>query len=73
MPWSMINSTTFYTLFDEVRQMLFEREITHRTGGEFLRTLKMLMAKIQVMYKKLYIRPLTSPPRHVIGALWTVS
>lgn len=48
MPWAMMSSAAFYELFEDVRQLLLERPITHNTGGEFLYTLKMLMAKIQV-------------------------
>ncbi|KAG9030022.1 hypothetical protein FS837_003379, partial [Tulasnella sp. UAMH 9824] len=47
VPWSIIQSREFYTLFAKLKGVLFNRKVTHGTAGEFLITLKALMAKMK--------------------------
>ncbi|KAF5388164.1 hypothetical protein D9615_000204 [Tricholomella constricta] len=47
IPWPVIESKQFYTLFPALKRQLDRQEITHHTAGEFLHTLKTLMAKIK--------------------------
>ncbi|KAJ7722958.1 hypothetical protein B0H16DRAFT_345238 [Mycena metata] len=47
VPWPVIESRQFYTLFHGMARLLDEQEITHNTAGEFLHTLKTLMAKLK--------------------------
>ncbi|KAG8903434.1 hypothetical protein FRB99_003283 [Tulasnella sp. 403] len=47
IPWNVIQSREFYSLFSRLSYHLFEQETTHRTAGEFLITLKTLMAKLK--------------------------
>ncbi|KAG9089762.1 hypothetical protein FRC06_001400 [Ceratobasidium sp. 370] len=47
IPWPVINSSNFYTLFRHLRQNLDRQAFTHGTGGAFLHNLKTLMAKIK--------------------------
>ncbi|KIO18759.1 hypothetical protein M407DRAFT_31571 [Tulasnella calospora MUT 4182] len=46
MPWDVIRSKEFYTRFSKLRKYLFKQRSTHNNAGEFLLTLKTLMAKI---------------------------
>ncbi|KIO19089.1 hypothetical protein M407DRAFT_31267 [Tulasnella calospora MUT 4182] len=46
MPWDVIQSKEFYTRFSKLSKHLFKQRATHRTAGEFLLTLKTLMAKL---------------------------
>ncbi|KAF7356372.1 VWFA domain-containing protein [Mycena venus] len=47
VPWPVIESKQFYQLFPAMKRLLDKQEITHRTAGEFLHTLKTLMAKLK--------------------------
>ncbi|KAJ7117660.1 hypothetical protein C8R44DRAFT_791229 [Mycena epipterygia] len=47
VPWPVIESKQFYTLFPAMKRLLDKQEVTHRTAGEFLHTLKTLMAKLK--------------------------
>ncbi|KAG8984528.1 hypothetical protein FRB93_006439 [Tulasnella sp. JGI-2019a] len=47
IPWNVIESPKFYTLFSQLRKQLFKQETTHASAGEFLMTLKTLMAKLK--------------------------
>ncbi|KAF8690053.1 hypothetical protein RHS03_09010, partial [Rhizoctonia solani] len=47
IPWPVINSPGFYTLFNRLHQKLDQQPFTHGTGGAFLHNLKTLMAKIK--------------------------
>jgi hypothetical protein len=47
IPWPVIGSREFYTLFSAVKQKLDQQATSHRTAGEFLLTLKTLMAKLK--------------------------
>ncbi|KAG8897412.1 hypothetical protein FRC00_004306, partial [Tulasnella sp. 408] len=49
IPWSVIQSKEFYALFGKLRHLLSSQKCTHGTAGEFLITLKSLMAKIMVI------------------------
>ncbi|KAJ7781844.1 hypothetical protein DFH07DRAFT_389440 [Mycena maculata] len=47
IPWPVIESKEFYTLFPALKRTLDQQEVTHPTAGEFLHTLKTLMAKLK--------------------------
>ncbi|KAG8903433.1 hypothetical protein FRB99_003282 [Tulasnella sp. 403] len=47
IPWNVIQSREFYTLFSKLKKHLFDQKTTHATAGEFLITLKALMAKLK--------------------------
>ncbi|KAG8900443.1 hypothetical protein FRB99_006039 [Tulasnella sp. 403] len=47
IPWNVIQSREFYTLFSKLSKHLFKQQTTHATAGEFLITLKTLMAKLK--------------------------
>lgn len=51
MPWNVIQSKEFYTLFSKLAKQLFRQTVTHRTAGEFLLTIKTLMAKLKVVIR----------------------
>ena len=48
MPWPVIQSPRFYELFGALKTRLEKQPVTHKSAGEFLRVLKMLMAKLKV-------------------------
>ncbi|KAG9024253.1 hypothetical protein FRB95_011741 [Tulasnella sp. JGI-2019a] len=45
--WSVIESRQFYTMFSTLRRHLLDQPTTHESAGEFLITLKTLMAKLK--------------------------
>ncbi|KAG8991998.1 hypothetical protein FRB94_012099 [Tulasnella sp. JGI-2019a] len=47
IPWNVIESREFYTLFSKLSKQLFKQKTTHANAGEFLMTLKTLMAKLK--------------------------
>lgn len=47
IPWPVIESKQFYALFPTLKKTLDLQEVTHSTAGEFLHTLKTLMAKLK--------------------------
>ncbi|KAG8994929.1 hypothetical protein FRB90_000300 [Tulasnella sp. 427] len=47
IPWSVILSSDFYRLFFKLGKTLFNQKTTHDSAGEFLITLKTLMAKMK--------------------------
>ena len=53
IPWPVIESEGFYQLFRRVKKSLDQQPVSHRTAGEFLLTLKTLMAKLKVRLKSL--------------------
>jgi hypothetical protein len=48
IPWPVIGSKAFYRLFSAVKKQLDQQKTTHSTAGEFLQTLKTLIAKLNV-------------------------
>lgn len=48
IPWPVIESREFYTLFSALKKRLDRQEISHPSAGEFLHTMKTLMAKLKV-------------------------
>jgi hypothetical protein len=48
IPWPVIESKEFYKLFAILKRRLDLQKISHPTAGEFLHTIKTLMAKIKV-------------------------
>jgi len=48
MPWPVIESKEFYKLLATLKKRLDIQKISHPTAGEFLHTIKTLMAKIKV-------------------------
>jgi hypothetical protein len=47
MPWPVIGSKEFYKLFSTLKMRLDLQKISHLTAGEFLHTVKTLMAKLK--------------------------
>ncbi|SJL03909.1 uncharacterized protein ARMOST_07266 [Armillaria ostoyae] len=47
VPWPIIESKSFYSLFLVLRKRLDQQALTHPAAGEFLLTLKTLMAKLK--------------------------
>ncbi|KDQ64238.1 hypothetical protein JAAARDRAFT_201615 [Jaapia argillacea MUCL 33604] len=47
IPWPVIESRKFYTLFSALKKCLDKERVTHPSGGVFLQTLKTLMAKLK--------------------------
>ncbi|KAI9455150.1 hypothetical protein BJY52DRAFT_1224767 [Lactarius psammicola] len=47
IPWPVIESEEFYRLFRNVKKTLDKQPTSHHTAGEFLLTLKTLMAKLK--------------------------
>ncbi|KAF9443582.1 hypothetical protein P691DRAFT_778790 [Macrolepiota fuliginosa MF-IS2] len=47
IPWPVIESSQFYALFMTLKRQLDSQKITHPSAGEFLHTLKILMAKLK--------------------------
>ena len=48
IPWPVIESKEFYKLFSALKRKLDQQSTSHHTAGEFLHTLKTLMAKLKV-------------------------
>src|SRR5712691_1490103 len=48
IPWPVIESKEFYKLFGALKRKLDQQATSHHTAGEFLHTLKTLMAKLKV-------------------------
>ena len=48
IPWPVIESELFYTLFTDLYTFLEEDTADHEAAGTFLHKLKMLMAKLRV-------------------------
>ena len=48
LPWPIINSPDFYKLFNALKRRLDSQPVTHPNAREFLRILKVLMAKLKV-------------------------
>ncbi|KAI0774120.1 hypothetical protein C8Q74DRAFT_810377 [Fomes fomentarius] len=47
VPWPVIESKQFYTLFKTVKKRLDQQAVTHSGGAIFLQTIKTLMAKLK--------------------------
>ncbi|TFY78519.1 hypothetical protein EWM64_g5492, partial [Hericium alpestre] len=47
IPWPVIESREFYKLFGTLKKRLDQQRTTHNSAGEFLHTLKTLMAKLK--------------------------
>ncbi|KAG1764546.1 hypothetical protein EDD22DRAFT_951631 [Suillus occidentalis] len=47
IPWPVIESQEFYQLFPALKRRLDKQRLTHKTAGEFLHTVKTLMAKLK--------------------------
>lgn len=54
MPWPVIESRQFYTLFTVLKRQLEDKPATYKDAGSFLHTLKILMAKLKVRHHKKY-------------------
>jgi hypothetical protein len=48
IPWPVIESKEFYKLFSTLKRRLDSQKTSHQTAGEFLHTIKTLMAKLKV-------------------------
>ena len=49
IPWPVIESRSFYKLFSTLKKRLDLQDISHPAAGEFLYTIKTLMAKLKVL------------------------
>ncbi|KAH9047121.1 hypothetical protein EDB84DRAFT_1462824 [Lactarius hengduanensis] len=47
IPWPVIESREFYNLFSTLKRRLDLQSVSHSTAGEFLHTIKTLMAKLK--------------------------
>ena len=54
IPWPVIESKEFYKLFSTLKKRLDSQKTSHTTAGEFLYTIKTLMAKLKVRLTPLY-------------------
>jgi len=61
VPWPVIESKEFYKLFATLKRRLDQQKISHATAGEFLHTIKTLMAKLKVCSLFLSSRKLFTP------------
>lgn len=50
IPWPVIKSREFYKLFSTLKKRLDLQKISHPAAGEFLYTMKTLMAKLKVCF-----------------------
>jgi hypothetical protein len=48
IPWGVIESPSFYKLFNKLKIRFMKQPITHKHAGAFIVTLKTLMAKLKV-------------------------
>jgi hypothetical protein len=48
IPWPVIESKEFYKSFTTLKRRLDLQKVSHPTAGEFLHTIKTLMAKLKV-------------------------
>ncbi|KAM5540363.1 hypothetical protein V8D89_005821 [Ganoderma adspersum] len=48
VPWPLLGSKQFYTLFKAIKKSLDEQAVTHHGGAIFLQTMKTLMAKLKI-------------------------
>ncbi len=73
-PWPVIQSTRFYEFFGSLKARLEKQPVTHKSASEFLRVLKMLMAKLKVRAHNACPIELVSEIlfRLAIGVLWIV-
>ena len=55
IPWPVIESREFYELFSVLKKKLDQQSTSHHTAGEFLHTLKTLMAKLKVHLPTFFI------------------
>jgi hypothetical protein len=55
IPWPVIESKEFYKLFSALKRKLDQQSTSHHTAGEFLHTLKTLMAKLKVHLPTFFI------------------
>ena len=73
IPWPVIESKEFYRLFSALKKKLDQQSTSHHTAGEFLHTLKTLMAKLKVCSPTLLFGKvadsLRHPNRRMIGEL----
>jgi hypothetical protein len=55
IPWPVIESKEFYKFFSTLRRKLDQQSVSHHTAGEFLHTLKTLMAKLKVWFASFHL------------------
>ena len=73
IPWPVIESKEFYDLFSTLKRQLDRQNVSHPTAGEFLHTMKTLMAKLKVRFPSLpSLHSLTFSNRLMIGAPFLV-
>lgn len=72
IPWPVIESARFYELFGSLKTCLDKQPVTHKSAGEFLTVLKMLMAKLKVRSQPIIVEYAITVYRHATGVLWIV-
>jgi len=50
IPWPVIGSKEFYEEFSTLKKRLDLQKTSHKTAGQFLHTIKTLMAKLKVYF-----------------------
>ena len=73
IPWPVIASPQFYTLFPVLARRLEQQKPTHPSAGAFLYTLKTLMAKLKVCGFLLVTDVVLTSFRQMIGVLSLVN
>jgi len=70
IPWPVIESSEFYKLLSALKKRLDQQPISHPVAGEFLLTIKTLMAKLKVRsLSPTWFQELTFPQANDWGAL----
>lgn len=75
IPWPVIESRDFYRLFGTLKKRLDLQKTSHPAAGEFLHTIKTLMAKLKVRALTLFLsrlRHMTSTSRPMTGGHFLV-
>ena len=55
IPWPVIESREFYKLFSTLKKRLDLQKVSHASAGEFLHTIKTLMAKLKAYSPQLAV------------------
>jgi len=72
IPWLVITSTHFYKLFGSLKTCLDKQPVMHKSVGEYLTVLKMLLAKLKVYLLPTSIQHMVMINRHAVGVHWIV-
>jgi hypothetical protein len=74
IPWPVIESKEFYKLFSTLEKCLDLQKFSHMSAGEFLHTIKTLMAKLKANFPHFVVNlVMTTSDRPMIGDRYLVS